>query len=75
MACLLLHGNKVLESVAASFVSAYAALWLSLLYDAVALVYNRLYDKITETTDTNQETGPDPSEAGSTDAVQKMQIT
>lgn len=33
LACLLLHGNRILESVAASFISAYAALWLAMAYD------------------------------------------
>lgn len=36
-----------IESVAASFVASYCALWLSLLYDALAHLYNRFYEKIT----------------------------
>lgn len=45
----VLHGLRPLECVAVSFISAYAALWLSLIYDAVAVAYNYLYAKVSET--------------------------
>ena len=42
----LFHGHGVLEVTFVSFLSSYAALWLSLLYDAIALGYNYVYEKI-----------------------------
>ena len=33
LACLLLHGYGILESAAASFICAYTALWLAMIYD------------------------------------------
>ena len=52
---LLAHKNGVLMSVSASFVAAYAALWLALLYDSLALIYNYLYEQITKTSDTSPD--------------------
>ena len=42
----LLSSRPVLDSIFASFLSSYAALWLSMLYDAIALGYNYVYEKI-----------------------------
>ena len=47
LALNVLHGYPLVQSVAVSFVFAYAALWLSLAYDALSNLYNRLYDEIT----------------------------
>ena len=44
----LLHSNPLLDTVFASFLSSYAALWLSLIYDYVATKYNQTYKKITD---------------------------
>ena len=41
------HGYGLLLSVAASFIASYCALWLSLFYDALALLYNYVYEQIT----------------------------
>lgn len=43
------HG--FVETVAVSFLSAYAALWLSLLCDALTNLYNRIYETITKPTE------------------------
>ena len=77
-ACLawtLMTGHGLLVSVAASFITSYCAMWLCLAYDALALVYNYLYEQITQTPDTapapeRAERPTDPS-AGS-DAVSQM---
>lgn len=42
------HG--FVETVAVSFLSAYAALWLTLLCDELTLLYNKLYESITQQT-------------------------
>ncbi len=63
-ACLawtLLTGHGLLVSVAASFVTAYCAIWLSLVYDALAVLYNYTYEQITKT----QDTAPASERAGS----------
>lgn len=63
----LVRGNGIVDSVAVSFASSYLALWLSLLYDYVATIYNKAYESITETTD--PEKGSGLPESGNTDAV------
>lgn len=55
---LLIRGHGALPSLAASFVTSYCALWLCLMYDALALLYNYLYEQITQTHDTDQDAGP-----------------
>ena len=73
LAYMLLTGRGILQSIATSFLSSYSALWLSLVYDALAKLYNSCYEAITETDDTAQdaEATADGSEAGP-DAVPKM---
>lgn len=44
----LLHSNPLLSSVFVSFLSSYAALWLTLAYDYIATKYNRIYQKVTD---------------------------
>ena len=63
LAWSLLHRNPVLPSVAASFLCSYLSLWLALAYDAVAVIYNKAYGKISTT---------DTSEAGA-DEVSQLQ--
>ena len=73
LAVWLARGNGFVESVAVSFICSYAALWLALLYDAFALLYNWIYESITEKTDTAEDAPEDESsEAGGPDAVSKM---
>ena len=71
LAYCLLTENGVIVSVAASFISAYAAQWLALLYDALALLYNSIYESITETDDTatDAEASTTTNEATATDEV------
>lgn len=59
LAYCLLTKNGFIVSVATSFICSYAALWLALLYDALALIYNSAYESITETSGT-----PTDAEAG-----------
>lgn len=42
-------------SVATSFIASYCALWLALLYDAFAILYNYLYEQITKNQDTSED--------------------
>lgn len=72
----IINKYRLPESVATSFICAYCALWLALLYDAVAIFYNYCYEQITKTTDAS--TGakrPDGSTdtQADPDAVSKMQ--
>ena len=71
---MLLTGHGVLPSVTASFLSALSALWLSLLYDALAKFYNTCYDAISETTDTasEAEANPGQDQAGDSNEVSEV---
>lgn len=56
--CLMwnaLHEYGLVLSVATSFIASYCALWLSLLYDALALLYNHFYEQITQNPDTSED--------------------
>lgn len=44
----LLSGRGPVESVGVSFLSSYLALWLVLLYDRMAVLYNKAYGKVIE---------------------------
>ena len=66
---LLLHKNSIIVSIAVSFICSYMALWLSLLYDYLATIYNKLYENITETTDTEESTNISDNEATDADEV------
>lgn len=63
---LLSGGYGLLESVAASFISSYCALWLALLYDMLATLYNKLYEQISYSPGSTEEAGvgeaPGPDE-------------
>lgn len=71
---LLVDGHGLLESVAASFVSAYAAVWLSLAYDGLAVLYNRIYESFTPKPGTPEvaEARTDEDEAVGADEVPEM---
>ena len=73
LAYLLITRHGVVISIAASFICSYAALWIALVYDAIAVLYNFFYESITKEPDTAEE-GPeaDADEAGNSDAVSQM---
>ena len=47
-------GHGILDVIAVSFLSAYAALWLSLLCDKLTILYNKIYESI-QTADTSED--------------------
>ncbi len=51
------HAYDPLQSVAASFISSYCALWLALLYDMLATLYNKLYEQVSNSPDSAKEAG------------------
>ena len=57
--CSLLSCQPLIASVAVSFVSAYAAVWLVLLYGYIDTLYNRWYENIY-----TEETGDDAGAEG-----------
>ena len=59
-------GYGLLESVAASFIASYAAYWIALIYDALAVLYNNAYEQITKESDTPKA----PAEADSAADIQ-----
>lgn len=69
LAYLLVTGNGILQSVAASFLSSYSALWLSLVYDALARLYNHCYDAISETDASKDATAATDESETATDEV------
>ncbi len=69
--CLLTRKGFVV-SIAASFISAYVALWLSLLYDALALLYNYAYEYITEPDGTSSDAEADKDESAPATATDEM---
>lgn len=52
---LLSHRNA-LNSLAVSFLSSYAALWLMLALDALSVIYNSLYEKIRNKAESSTDT-------------------
>ena len=70
LAFSLVNGYGLIPSLAASFIGAYAALWLSLIVDGLAVLYNSIYESITPKTDAAQKTGKVVhAKAGRSDAV------
>lgn len=71
---LVLHENGIVVSVATSFIASYCAQWVALIYDAVALLYNYLYEQIS-TPDTSFDServeSPTDTQAGA-DEVSTM---
>ena len=51
----LAHRAGMVSAIAASFILSYAALWVVLILDGLAVLYNSLYDAITETTQDTTE--------------------
>ena len=57
-ACLsyfVLHQYSFVPSIATSFIASYLSQWIVLLYDAIALLYNYLYEELTITEDTSED--------------------
>ena len=52
LAYFLINTKEILFSVTASFIASYLALWLTLVYDLLALLYNKLYGTITKNSET-----------------------
>lgn len=63
----LLHSRPFLDSVFVAFLSSYAALWLAMLYDAIAIIYNNVYEQIKPEAADTAETESSP------DAVSELQ--
>ena len=64
----IIHGHPIVQCIAVSFLCSYAALWLTLAFDALSTLYNRIYERITNLADT-ESTDPETltdedSEAG-----------
>ena len=72
LAYCLLTRNEIIESVAASFISAYAAQWLALLYDALALLYNSAYESITKTDGASEDAEADTGESSASSAADEV---
>ena len=51
----LTHGYGFVVSIATSFIASYCAMWLALLYDSLAIIYNYYYEQITNNKDTSQD--------------------
>lgn len=73
---LLVGKNGFVKSVTVSFIFAYLAQWLALTYDMAAMIYNRVYEKITENPGTKEgfeapdaSSGEDGLETDSLDAM------
>ena len=45
----IFHGQPALAALTASFLFSYAALWLALIYDYLAIIYNKAYESISQT--------------------------
>lgn len=71
MAWMLWKREPIVLSVATSFICSYCALWLAILYDALAILYNFFYEQITETHGTSENAQSD-SDAPADDEVPKM---
>lgn len=78
LAYFIIAGTPLVVTVSASFLCAYAALWLALGYDAAAALYNRAYEYISKTN--GASTGANASDNNSdtitpcdTDAVSEVQ--
>lgn len=70
----IVQGTGLAKSIAVAFLCSYAALWLTLAYDALTVLYNKIYERITKENPeaTDPETYPDEgSEAGYSE-VSKM---
>ena len=76
LAYLLLSGyGGFAEVMAASFLFSYFALWLALVYDALAILYNKLYEYISKTSGAPEDAEADGRQAPASpsDEVPEMQ--
>jgi len=78
---LLVGKNGFVKSVTVSFIFAYLAQWLALTYDMAAMIYNRVYEKITENPGppkgvevSDATSGENGSETDTYDEVPQMQL-
>ena len=72
---LVTHDYDVVVSVATSFICSYCALWLALAYDALAMLYNHAYEKITDgAAEAPASDSDEGSPAAGSDAMPQMQI-
>lgn len=72
---LLLRGYGIVISVAASFLLSYCALWLTLAYDLLATLYNKIYESITQATEDAETRAEADTEAeADADEVSEVQI-
>lgn len=68
----IIHGYPAVQCIAVSFICSYSALWLSLVYDVLSNIYNRIYDEITNQADaknTDPETLSDEGPKAGADAM------
>ena len=61
LAYCLLTRQRPIVSVATSFICAYVAQWLALLYDALAVLYNSAYEAITKDAEADTSAGEAPA--------------
>lgn len=76
LAALVGSDYGIIESVAASFIASYVATWLALVYDALAILYNYIYEQITQNPDasTAAERPESPADLqADSDEVSQMQ--
>ena len=60
----LFSGEGVIQSIAVSFIISYISLWAALLLDALTILYNMLYEKITRNQRTADEERPEADKEG-----------
>ena len=72
MAYLVTHDYGIILSVAASFILAYCALWLALAHDALATLYNKAYEQLSQTDGTPETPEACHAEGSGTDEVPQM---
>lgn len=59
----LITKHTLLLSVATSFICSYSSLWLAMLYDFLAIKYNKFYEQVAEESDpVSDEAGSDKDE-------------
>lgn len=66
----LIAGQGVIRSIAVSFIIAYIALWAALIMDAITVLYNYIYEKITRNEESISETEGDCSRTDNADGPQ-----
>lgn len=76
LAYLILSGSRIVEAVAVSFLLSYFALWLALLLDALAVIYNKFYEYITQASRPSEVSGPgdNPNESATAGADEVSEV-